>query len=569
MRALVNSELSKCEGCNKCIRVCPLNEANIAFSENGRSKVKIDQKKCISCGACLSVCQHEARTYEDDMELFLSDLKSGMAVSMLVAPANRTNFPQWGRLFSWLKQLGVRKIYDVSLGADICTWAHIRYIQKNGLDTPIITQPCPAIVSYITKYRTELVKHLSPVQSPMLCTAIYMKHYEGVTDRIAALSPCIAKANEFDDTGYVRYNVTFKKLFDYIQKNNVQLPVDSTDFDHYEASMGKLFAQPGGLKENVEFYIGQVIRIEKSEGQNIVYKNLDAYAQEDPENLPAVFDVLNCPEGCNQGTGCAHEKSIFEINRIMNDERQISQMDKPDDHFQEMYDDFDHRLKLADFIRTYRTQKVAAIGVSERDIENAFRSLGKSDENQKRHNCYACGYLTCHEMAEKIAKGINVAENCIEKTRKDLVAQHEELANEQINNLLNISEMMKEVAVTRQISTAVLASIDDVNGALNKYAQMSKLVDRLAMQTHLIALNASIEAVKAGTAGKCFLVVADEIRSLARSSKETVGRNEDNFIYATKATTDMNQMMSKMKDSIEHTYQNLILLSESAQKTAE
>jgi len=51
----------------------------------------------------------------------------------------------------------------------------------------------------------------------MLCTAIYMKKYEGINDRIAALSPCIAKSDEFAATGYVDYNVTLKRLYGYIE----------------------------------------------------------------------------------------------------------------------------------------------------------------------------------------------------------------------------------------------------------------------------------------------------------------------------------------------------------------
>ena len=566
MRELVISDLSKCEGCNKCIRVCPVEEANIAFAENNRSKVKTDPLKCICCGACVQACQHEARIFADDTELFFDDLRRGMAISLFAAPANRTNFVEWGRLFSWLKQLGVRKIYDVSLGADICTWAHIRYIQRNGLDKPIITQPCPAIVSYITKYRPELVGNLSPIHSPMLCTAIYMKKYEKIGDRIAALSPCIAKAHEFDDTGYVSYNVTFKKINEYIQRHGIQLPLESTGFDHFEASMGKLYASPGGLKENVEFFIGKVIRIEKSEGQNTVYKNLDAYAGEDPVNLPAIFDVLNCPEGCNQGTGCEHEKSVFEISRIMDDQRQQATVSLQDDFFQDMYDDFDKKLNLDYFIRSYRAQKIPRISISAADIENAFQSLGKHDDYQRKHNCYACGSLTCQEMAEKIAKKINVAENCIEKTRLDLLSQHTELVQEQIDNLINITTMLQAVSETRQLSETVSENILNVKGALNEFAQMSKMIDRLAMQTHLISLNASIEAVKAGKAGNCFLVVADEIRLLAKSSKETVERNDDTYHFASKATTDMDELLVKMRQTIESTYDNLVILSESARK---
>jgi iron only hydrogenase large subunit-like protein len=115
-------------------------------------------------------------------------------------------------------------------------------------------------------HKNELLPYLSPVHSPMLCTAIYMNKYEGIKDKIAALSPCIAKAHEFDATKHVEYNVTFKKLYEYIQREGIRLPREQSGFDHADSSLGALFSMPGGLKENVEQYLGKSLRIDKSEG---------------------------------------------------------------------------------------------------------------------------------------------------------------------------------------------------------------------------------------------------------------------------------------------------------------
>ena len=133
MKRIITNDLDKCVGCNHCVRVCPLDEANITREKDGKIKVEIDSGKCIACGACLDVCDHGSRHYEDDTERFFYDLKRGVAISILAAPATKTNIKEWKRLFSWLRNLGVQHVYDVSLGADICTWAHIRYMQKNGL----------------------------------------------------------------------------------------------------------------------------------------------------------------------------------------------------------------------------------------------------------------------------------------------------------------------------------------------------------------------------------------------------------------------------------------------------
>ncbi|MDR3644967.1 MAG: 4Fe-4S binding protein, partial [Clostridia bacterium] len=123
----------KCVGCNQCISVCPLEGANIAVYDGKTTKVKIDQTKCIHCGNCLQVCSHHAREYRDDSDEILNYIRGGGAYCVAVAPSLRTNFKDnWDRIISTFRENGDKGIFDVSLGADICTWAHVRYIQKHG-----------------------------------------------------------------------------------------------------------------------------------------------------------------------------------------------------------------------------------------------------------------------------------------------------------------------------------------------------------------------------------------------------------------------------------------------------
>ena len=76
---------------------------------------------------------------------------------------------------------------SVSFGADITTWAYINYIQKHNY-LGGISQPCLAVVGYIERYLPELLPKLFPVQSPMMCSAIYARKELGVTERIQSLA---------------------------------------------------------------------------------------------------------------------------------------------------------------------------------------------------------------------------------------------------------------------------------------------------------------------------------------------------------------------------------------------
>ena len=561
MRELIKNDTSICVGCNRCIRFCPVESANIAFNDENAIKVRIDHSQCIACGACIDACQHDARDYCDDTERFLADLQAGVPISMFAAPANRTNGENWGQLLTWLRQKGVRKIYDVSLGADICTWAHIRYIQK-GATHPLITQPCPAIVNYVLLHAHNLLQFLSPVHSPMLCTAIFMKKYEQIDDKLAALSPCIAKAHEFDATQYVEYNVTLKKLYDYIQRNNIKLPQQETGFDHTEASLGCLYSMPGGLKENVETYLGKTVRIDKAEGQGAVYKALQSFSSQRGEHLPAIFDVLNCQEGCNLGTGCAHERDIFEINSIMDSARQNVLSSRDRAGLDILFDEYDRVLRLNDFIRHYAPQKRDSYEVTDEQIEHAFIQLGKETEIDRKFDCSACGADTCLDMARHIAKGLNTPRNCMQKTLDDVHREHEAVLELSASNNNNIKEILEDISKIKDLSSAILQDISNVNEAVEKYGEMGTAIDRIAMQINIISLNASIEAARAGQHGKAFSVVAEEIRRLANSSKETVSETQQITEQTTDSITSITATINNIGTEVDKAYRNISDISE-------
>jgi hypothetical protein len=106
---------------------------------------------------------------------------------------------KWRHVLQWLKDMGVNEVYDASFGADICTYLHLEYVKQNP-NAKIISQPCAAIVNYAEKHKPELLPKLSPVHSPLLCTAVYVKKYLGNHDTLIGLTPCIAKGDEFANT---------------------------------------------------------------------------------------------------------------------------------------------------------------------------------------------------------------------------------------------------------------------------------------------------------------------------------------------------------------------------------
>lgn len=239
-----------CIGCNKCIRVCSSAGACIASEpdENGKARIEVDGTKCVSCGACFDVCKHDAREYLDDTEKFFNDLRKGEKISLLIAPAFMANYPKdYERVLGGLKKLGANRLINVSFGADITTWAYIKYIMEHDFKGGI-SQPCPAVVGYIERYLPELLPKLFPVHSPLMCSAIYARKHLGITDKLAFISPCIAKKMEIDDPdtmGNVSYNVTFNHLMAYMKEHDL---MGQPYKDELEYGLGSIYPMPGGLR---------------------------------------------------------------------------------------------------------------------------------------------------------------------------------------------------------------------------------------------------------------------------------------------------------------------------------
>lgn len=97
--------------------------------EEGNPRIEVDVARCIGCGACIDACEHHAREFNDDTDRFFEDLKKGVKISLLLAPAFKANYPsEYESVLGGLKKLGVNRIISISFGADITTWGYLNYV---------------------------------------------------------------------------------------------------------------------------------------------------------------------------------------------------------------------------------------------------------------------------------------------------------------------------------------------------------------------------------------------------------------------------------------------------------
>ncbi len=567
-----------CIGCNACIRVCPVHDANVAkLSEDGRhSVITIDPEKCIGCGECVRGCKHDARTYIDDTENFFADLGAGKDITVIAAPSLEFTTPHGQAMLAHLRKLGVKLIYDVSFGADICTYMHIKALREGKIHH-VISQPCAAVVEYILKSKQNLIPSLSPIHSPIACTAVYLKKYEGIKGDIACISPCIAKRSEFDETGLVKYNVTFKRFAEYM---NANLHFDKNapfSFDNVSAFCGKIYPRPGGLRDCLLHALPD-LDVRSCEGAARLYPMFDSYENALPDERPAVFDVLSCENGCISGPGTDFDKSrVFSYmsrassagsaafkGREKNSHRYSISKDK-------QFRWFEKNLRYEDFIRVYKPVFSDRKAVSDADIRNAFARLMKTTSAEQHFDCRACGYDSCRNMAVAVARGVNIPENChqymvkqSEAARTAALKAHNSVReqNERIVGIVKditddiekicsdtdiisrtcsgntecmdrVCEILKSLGGRCDEIDSAVSSIAEVN---ERYRQMSESILSITDQTHILSINASVEAAKAGEAGRSFAVVAQEIRELASGTKATTDVVEENDKFIRRET---------------------------------
>ena len=510
-----------CISCNKCVRVCTSPGASYVHTDGASSVVHINADRCIACGACFAQCEHNARDYRDDTEAFFNDLKNGEPISILLAPAFRAAYPEeYGAILGGLKALGVRRIISVAFGADICTWAYLKYIRENQFYGGIST-PCPVAVSYIEHYLPDLILRLIPVYSPMVCAAIYCREELGITDRLAFIGPCIGKKLETGDGSPVRYNVTFLKLMAHIREHNIFGP-DATD--EIEYGLGSFYPAPGGLAENVRWFLGDDALIRIVSGKTYLYR----WLKKNSENLLAgktpflMIDALNCQEGCIEGTASEsdpfdEDRSIGTIQRI----RAGSKSDHPDSPWNlklspdARLDRLNAQFKglsLSHYTRRFVDRSVES-GQRLPSVEEAdhiFNEMLKTTPESREINCSACGYNSCHDMMVAIYNGFNTKQNCIHYEKNLAIASAEEAQSASRAKSRFLSRMSHE------IRTPINAIIG---------------LDSIALRDESISPRTRDELNKIGASSRHLLSLVNDILDMSRIESGRITLKEETFPF--------------------------------------
>lgn len=477
LRPVVEVDEKLCVNCHMCISVCPVKYCN----DGSGDVVNVNPNTCIGCGKCIEACTHHARYYLDDFEKFTNDLIVGEKIIAVSAPATAASFPDAHlKLNSFLKELGVSAVFDVSFGAELTVKSYLEYIEYEKPKT-VIAQPCPAIVSYIELYKPELIKYLAPADSPILHTIkMIKKFYNHYADyKIAIVSPCIAKRREYDETGLGDYNLAIQSIDKFIQANDVDLKsYPDSDFDNPPAERAVLFSSPGGLTKTIERWIPDIsCQTRKIEGVEYIYEYLDKLPEVIEAGMaPLIIDCLSCENGCNQGPATlTKEQSPDETEYWV--KKRAKQMKEL--YLEENESDVQKSKKSIEAIigrywnselyeRKYvnRWENVDISYPSKDEVERLYFKMNKFGEEDIL-NCSSCGYNSCENMAIAIHNGLNKPENC-----------HHYLKRQTDINLADAEAEREKIAAMLQTAQDGFIEIDEDENIVSTNDSMRRILKR-------------------------------------------------------------------------------------------
>ncbi|MBV6287900.1 methyl-accepting chemotaxis protein [Pseudomonas aegrilactucae] len=187
------------------------------------------------------------------------------------------------------------------------------------------------------------------------------------------------------------------------------------------------------------------------------------------------------------------------------------------------------------------TQQVNEVAL--RVVSASNSSMVNSDEQSNRTNSVAAAINQLGAAAQEIAHNAAQASQQASSARH-LAEEGQQVVDRSIQAMNKLSDL---------ICTSS-SHIETLNSKTVNIGQILEVITSISQQTNLLALNAAIEAARAGEAGRGFAVVADEVRNLAHRTQESAqqvqGMIEELQVGARASVDTMGQSQRHSQDSV-------------------
>jgi methyl-accepting chemotaxis protein len=214
---------------------------------------------------------------------------------------------------------------------------------------------------------------------------------------------------------------------------------------------------------------------------------------------------------------------------------------RSDDEIGHLAGEVNHLTQTVREIIASLYQQACQLGGHTCELSNSTERIAKEMHEQMEHAD------TVATAAEQMSNTIqNVSQNICQTV--DLTANVDASATSGLAVVQDTWQCMSKVAESVQSTLAGIAELERSSASIGN---MLSLIEDIADQTNLLALNAAIEAARAGEAGRGFAVVADEVRSLAEKT--------------TKSTKEIERVVGKIQEESDQAASNIRKESELVQ----
>jgi len=208
-------------------------------------------------------------------------------------------------------------------------------------------------------------------------------------------------------------------------------------------------------------------------------------------------------------------------------------------------------------------QSIIQVKASTIELERSVSSLVSQtrstldiyDDQVKRTDSVATAINELSSSAVEISNNAHHASSLASDANKLSVLSQETLAAN-ISSIEQLSQKMQEAQKT----------VDSLDKHTASIGQVLEVIRGVSEQTNLLALNAAIEAARAGEAGRGFAVVADEVRQLAQRTQESTQEIQNTIAQLQQGST---VTVSVMKASIEDSARTVSQASDAGERMQE